>query len=48
VPLFALETTIDDGMGVYQLSGEKTGPDRDGNVWEIIGAANTICFSSCP
>jgi hypothetical protein len=48
VPLFALETTIDDGMGVYQLSGEKTGPDRDSNVWEIIGAANRICFSSCP
>jgi hypothetical protein len=48
LPLVALETTIDDGMGEYQLSGVETGPDRDGNVWEIIGAGNNICFSSCP
>jgi hypothetical protein len=45
--LVALETTIDDGMGLYQLSGTKPGPDSDGNVWEISGTTS-ICFSGCP
>jgi hypothetical protein len=45
--LFAPETTIDDGMGEYQLSGEEMGPDSVGNVWEISGTTR-ICFSSCP
>jgi hypothetical protein len=44
--LVALETTIDDGMGVYQLSGTELGPDSDGNVWEI-GGTTSICFSGC-
>jgi hypothetical protein len=46
--LIAFETTIDDGMGAYQLSGVETGPDTDTPVWQITGAGNRICFSSCP
>jgi hypothetical protein len=50
VPLtiYALETTIDDGMGSYQLSGLKTGKNKDSKVWEITGTGNKLCFdTSC-
>jgi parallel beta-helix repeat protein len=42
----AAETTIDDGMGAYDLSGLKTGPNFDTDVWEITGANNYICFNA--
>jgi Right handed beta helix region len=47
--VFALETTIEDSMGVSkQLTGLKTGPSSDTTDWEITNARNYICFSdSC-
>jgi hypothetical protein len=47
VPIFAPGTSIDDGMGVYQLSDIKTGPAEDANVWKIFGTGNKICFEAC-
>jgi Protein of unknown function (DUF1565) len=47
--VYALETTIEDSMGVSkQLAGLETGPDKDPNIWEITNANNYICFdASC-
>ncbi len=46
-PIFAPQTSIDDGAGIYDLSGTKTGPAQDTNVWKITGANNKICFEAC-
>jgi parallel beta-helix repeat protein len=46
-PIFAPQTSIDDGAGIYDLSGIKTGPVQDTNIWKITGANNKICFEAC-